>query len=148
MLVRSLVRPSIRPWLVRRSVGSHDEILRRGEERGRGMMSKTGYIEIVSRLVTVTRSLFYIPIRFRISPAIDAAAKVAVISDAAAAVNIFAASATAGYAISRNYTKYLLTLQKFLKILKILMKRTSVNTITAVLAALIAAAASAALQQY
>jgi hypothetical protein len=49
-----------------------------------------------------------IPIQFRISPEIDAAAKVAAIDDAAAAVKIFAASATAGDAISKNYTKYLL----------------------------------------
>jgi hypothetical protein len=50
-LVRSLVGPS-----VGLSVGPHDEILRRGEGRGIGMMLKTGYVEIASRLVTVTRS--------------------------------------------------------------------------------------------
>jgi hypothetical protein len=55
--VRWLVRPSVR-LLVCPSVGSHDEILQRGEGRGCGMMSKTGYVEIASRLVTVTRSLF------------------------------------------------------------------------------------------
>jgi hypothetical protein len=53
MLVRPLVRPLVGP-----SVRPHDEILRRGEGRGRGMMSKTGYVEIASRLVTVTLSLF------------------------------------------------------------------------------------------
>jgi hypothetical protein len=52
MLVCWLVRPSVR-WLV----GPHDEILR-GEGRGRGMMSKTGYVEIALRLVTATHSLF------------------------------------------------------------------------------------------
>jgi hypothetical protein len=44
-----LVRPSI--------IGPHNEILQRGEVRGCEMMSKTGYVEIASRLVTVIRSL-------------------------------------------------------------------------------------------
>jgi hypothetical protein len=61
-LVRLLVRPSVCP---------HDEKLRnlltwktgyiaiasrRGEGRGKKLMSKTGYVEIASRLVTVARS--------------------------------------------------------------------------------------------
>jgi hypothetical protein len=53
MLVCWLVRPSV-GWLV----GPHDEILR-GEGRGCGMMLKTSYVEIASRLVTVPRSLIY-----------------------------------------------------------------------------------------
>jgi hypothetical protein len=51
-------------WLVRLSVGPHITsktvyvviALRRGEGRGSQLMSKTGYIEIALRLVTVTRS--------------------------------------------------------------------------------------------
>jgi hypothetical protein len=47
-------------WSIRPSVGPHSEILRRGEGKGREMMSKTGYVKIASRLVTVTRSCLFI----------------------------------------------------------------------------------------
>jgi hypothetical protein len=53
-------------WLVRPLVGPHITLKtsyvaiasRRGEGRGCGMMSKTGYVKIASRLAMVTRSLF------------------------------------------------------------------------------------------
>jgi hypothetical protein len=76
MLVGLLVRPLVVPHneIVRPLVGPHDEILRnlltwktgyvaiasrRGEGRGNQLISKTGSVEIASRLVTVTRSCCY-----------------------------------------------------------------------------------------
>jgi hypothetical protein len=61
-------------------------------------------------IIFAYKDRFFIPIQFRISPVIDATAEVAAIADAAAAVNISAASATASDDISRNCTKYLLIL--------------------------------------
>jgi hypothetical protein len=77
MLVGLLVRPLVVPHneIVHPLVGSHDEILRnllpwktgyvaiasrRGEGTGNQLMSKTSYVKIASRLVTVARSCFLI----------------------------------------------------------------------------------------
>jgi hypothetical protein len=61
MLVRWLVRWSVGPLVGPHITSKTDYIgiaLRRGEGRGNQLMSKTGYVEIASRLVTVARSCF------------------------------------------------------------------------------------------
>jgi hypothetical protein len=58
MLVGRLVRPS---------VGPQDKILQKGEGRGCGMMLKTSYVKMASRLVTVTCSCFLIPVNIQAS---------------------------------------------------------------------------------
>jgi hypothetical protein len=55
-----LVRPSVGPHITSKT----DYVAiasRRGEGRGNQLMSKTGYVEIALRLVTVVRSCFVIP---------------------------------------------------------------------------------------
>jgi hypothetical protein len=58
-LVRWFVRPSV-GWLVGPHITSKTDYvaiaLRRGEGRENWLMSKTGYVKIASRLVTVARS--------------------------------------------------------------------------------------------
>jgi hypothetical protein len=59
MLVRPLVRPSVGPLVGPLIPSKTDYVaitLRRGEGRGNQLMSKIGYVEIASRLVTVARS--------------------------------------------------------------------------------------------
>jgi hypothetical protein len=57
MLVRSSVGPSVGPLITSKT----DYVViasRRGEGRGNQLMSKTGYVEIALRLVTVARSCY------------------------------------------------------------------------------------------
>jgi hypothetical protein len=59
MLVRPSVGWSVRPLVGPISLQKTDYVAiasRRGEERGNQLMSKTGYVEIALRLVTVTHS--------------------------------------------------------------------------------------------
>jgi hypothetical protein len=62
MLVRRSVGPSVGPLEGPHITLKTDYVaiaLRRGEGRGNQLMSKTGYIEIALRLLTVARSCFY-----------------------------------------------------------------------------------------